>query len=70
MRQVVRLRDRDGELLEFPFCSCSDSFYRYHDCDVEVVVIRRHGKLIKGHVYKKLLEDGKLVFEGDLIQEV
>jgi len=70
MKQVVRLKDKNGELLEFSFCPCSDSFYHYPKDDVEIVVIRRPGKLFKGHIYKKYLDKGKLVYEGDVIYAI
>jgi len=64
---IARLKNRNGVVFEFDLRPPRDSVYQAYDCDVTYVVVRRKGFLVKGHVLRTRLENGTLVYEGEVI---
>jgi len=64
---IARLRARNGAMLEFDLIPPRDSIIRYPE-SVTVVVIRRPGYMIRGHILRVYLCNGTLIYEGDIIR--
>ena len=71
LKLVAKLRAGNGVWFYFELNPPHDSIIRYHDTDVQVVIVRRQGYMIRGYVTRVYMDHTgtkALIFEGQIIR--
>ena len=71
LKLVAKLRAGNGVWFYFDLNPPHDSIIRYHDTDVQAVIVRRRGYMIRGRITRVYMDHTgtkALIFEGQIIR--